>query len=233
MIYIMSDIHGAYDKFMEMLEKINFSEEDELYILGDCNDRGPKVAEVYIEIMGRKNVHCLMGNHEHMMIGGLPYPFRYLRAGLPFVRYDDYDLWVANGGDETCVSFVSAGAETVAKIYDFVLSLPFYREVECGGKKYLLVHGGLCNYDPNRELSDYTVEELVWDRGDFDAKYYPDKYDKIIVGHTPTFLIRKDRPTSIYHGKGNVIDIDCGAIYSDYGGRLACLCLDTMEEFYV
>ena len=39
MIYVMSDIHGKYDKFIKMLELIEFSENDELYILGDIFDR--------------------------------------------------------------------------------------------------------------------------------------------------------------------------------------------------
>ena len=35
MIYVMSDIHGMYDKYIEMLELINLREHDSLYILGD------------------------------------------------------------------------------------------------------------------------------------------------------------------------------------------------------
>lgn len=30
MKYVMSDIHGCYDEFINMLELINFSDEDEL-----------------------------------------------------------------------------------------------------------------------------------------------------------------------------------------------------------
>lgn len=35
MIYAMSDLHGCYDKYIKMLEKINFGDNDTLYILGD------------------------------------------------------------------------------------------------------------------------------------------------------------------------------------------------------
>lgn len=35
MKYIMSDIHGCYEEYIELLEKIGFSEEDQLYVLGD------------------------------------------------------------------------------------------------------------------------------------------------------------------------------------------------------
>ena len=39
--YVVSDIHGEDDRFHAMLQKINFSKEDTLYILGDVVDRGP------------------------------------------------------------------------------------------------------------------------------------------------------------------------------------------------
>ena len=41
MIYAMSDLHGCYDKYIKMPEKINFGDDDTLYILGDIVDRGP------------------------------------------------------------------------------------------------------------------------------------------------------------------------------------------------
>lgn len=39
--YVISDIHGQYDMFMELLEKIPLKDSDTLYILGDVVDRGP------------------------------------------------------------------------------------------------------------------------------------------------------------------------------------------------
>lgn len=38
--YVMSDIHGCYEEYRKMLDKIRFSKEDILYILGDILDRG-------------------------------------------------------------------------------------------------------------------------------------------------------------------------------------------------
>jgi serine/threonine protein phosphatase 1 len=34
-IYAISDIHGCYDEFIKMLQKIDFSKKDELYIIGE------------------------------------------------------------------------------------------------------------------------------------------------------------------------------------------------------
>ena len=37
--YVISDIHGNYEAYMRLLEKIRFSESDTLYVLGDILDR--------------------------------------------------------------------------------------------------------------------------------------------------------------------------------------------------
>ena len=64
MIYAMSDLHGCYDKYKNMLEKINLSENDTLYILGDVVDRGKDGIKILLDIMKRKNIVPLLGNHD-------------------------------------------------------------------------------------------------------------------------------------------------------------------------
>ena len=65
------------------------------------------------------------------------------------------------------------------------------------------------------------------DRHDPSKDYFDDKDIYVITGHTPTMIYTGK--AEIYHSSNNIC-IDCGACM---GGRLACLCLDTMEEFYV
>ena len=111
--------------------------------------------------------------------------------------------------------------------------MPLYRETEIEGRKFVLVHGGLDHFSSSRSLSDYEPNEILWCRPDPDTVYYPDKY--IVFGHTPVQILavgegEEEAPAKIYH-KGKLIGIDCGCIFQ--GGQLGCLCLDTMEEFYV
>ena len=233
MKYAMSDLHGRYDKYTEMLKKINFSGEDELYLIGDLCDRGPQAAQIYLDAMSRNNVHCIMGNHEKMLLEALPNSFGFLLKKYGHYPSLDFDIWSACGGGRTCASLIEAGIDYTLDIYNYILTFPFYRVVDVEERKYLLVHAGIDNYDRTKLLGDYLPEELVWYGCDHDATYYPMLFDKIIVGHTPTFLINPDKPVRIYRGKGNVIDIDCGAVFEEDGGRLACLCLDTMEGIYV
>ena len=39
--YAISDLHGQYKMFLKFLEKVEFSDKDSLYMLGDAIDRGP------------------------------------------------------------------------------------------------------------------------------------------------------------------------------------------------
>ena len=56
-----------------------------------------------------------------------------------------------------------------------------------------------------------------------------DKGDLVIFGHTPTIHFQNVRPWSIWKSD-EAIGIDCGCGYPE--GRLACLRLDDMMEFY-
>ena len=55
MIYIMSDIHGNIKAFHSIMEQINLTEEDTLYILGDVIDLNPYGIELLQEIMKMPN----------------------------------------------------------------------------------------------------------------------------------------------------------------------------------
>ena len=63
--YVISDIHGCYDDLRSMLEKINFSDTDQLIMAGDYIDRGKQSYEI-LKWMEQcpSNVLLLRGNHE-------------------------------------------------------------------------------------------------------------------------------------------------------------------------
>lgn len=237
MTYVISDIHGCYDKYIEMLEKINFSSEDTLYILGDVIDRGPNGIKIMLDIMQRPNVVCLKGNHEAMAIDAMPHALNIIRtigtAGLKLICNDAVDLWFHNGGEITLSEFLLLPADKALAAWEYMQSMQLFREIEIGERKFVLVHGGLENFSQERPLNDYKEDEIVWFRPEEDTVFYPDKY--VIFGHTPVQLLDANKADKyavpeIYHN-GNLIDIDCGCVFSN--GRLGCLCLDTMEEFYV
>ena len=39
-VYVVSDLHGQFEVFMDGLKKVEFKDNDELYVIGDAIDRG-------------------------------------------------------------------------------------------------------------------------------------------------------------------------------------------------
>lgn len=217
-----------------MLEAISFRPEDTLYVLGDVLDRGPDGFKILLDMAARPNVVALRGNHEDMAIKALPCILKSIMypEGKTILTKDETDaieLWFQNGGESSLMDFFCMDEKQMETAWEYLLSMPLYREIEVGNQKFVLLHGGLENFSPDRALEDYTSGEILWCRPKPDTEYFQDKY--VVFGHTPVqFLVGAKKPAKIYR-KGNLIDIDCGCVYC--GGRLGCLCLDTMEECYV
>ena len=62
--YVMSDIHGDYEGYLKILDKIKFSDSDVLYINGDVIDRGMGGIKILQHMMMHSNIYPILGNHE-------------------------------------------------------------------------------------------------------------------------------------------------------------------------
>ena len=141
---------------------------------------------------------------------------------------DNLVTWQYNGSKSTIDEFGELSLDEKQDVIDFIKEFLIYEEVTVSDRDYLLIHGGLGNYSPEKDIEDYSLHELIWMRADYDVQYFKDKF--VITGHTPTqSIVDNPRPGFIYR-KNNHIAIDCGAHY--LGGRLAAICLETGEEFY-
>ncbi|MBQ8603991.1 MAG: fructose-bisphosphatase class III [Oscillospiraceae bacterium] len=212
--YCISDIHGEYDRYIKMLQLVDFSADDTMYILGDVIDRGPDSIKLLEDIIARPNVHMLLGNHEQMCLDTLG----------PVPEFGARQLWQSNGGGKTRsrLLYVCTLPQR-GKILRFMAGLPEFMDITVNGRRFHLVHG-YPGDDRHRRL---------WGRP---APYRPPPLENctVIIGHTPTSLISGDdkTPLSIWHGNG-VICIDCGCGHKTDLRRLACLRLEDMAEFYV
>ncbi len=54
------------------------------------------------------------------------------------------------------------------EVIDFIKDFTIYEELTANGKEYLLVHGGLGNYYPGKDIEEYSIKELIWDRAEYD-----------------------------------------------------------------
>ena len=231
-IYVISDIHGEYDKFMELLDKIRFKDTDTLYILGDILDRGPHPIKTLLKLMNMPNVICLVGNHELMALECLEFLIKEITDDsideMDKEMVDNLVTWQYNGSSTTIDEFSKLEKDVQQDVIEFIKDFSIYEEITVAGKNYLLVHAGLGNFSPEKDIEDYSLHDLVWVRADYDVRYFDDTY--VITGHTPTQNIDRNPNPGYIYKINNHIAIDCGAHFP--GGRLAAICLDTGEEFY-
>lgn len=233
MRYIISDIHGCYEEYKELLEKISFSSEDELFVLGDVVDRGPEPMKVFQDMMSRTNVEFLLGNHDFI--------FYFLMKKFSveiteencedYITADDilaYNSWMKRGGYPTAEDFRKLSKEEREDILDYVSNAMIYDILEQDGKEYILVHAGLGNFSPDKDLDDYELEELLESRMDYSKSYFTDNRF-VVTGHTPTFTIPVWKKEEVYIGHHHIA-VDCGCVH---GGSLAAYCLETGEATYV
>ncbi len=233
MTYVMSDIHGMYDKYIAMLDKIVFSDDDILYVLGDVVDRGEKPVDVLLDMMSRPNIFPLMGNHDFLA----KFLLKKLSVCITAENYNtqiDNDLifdiidWMREGGESTIEQFRQLDNQMRQQVLDYMDEFSLAEVIDIGDKTFILVHAGLGKFRKDKKLREYTADELLLTRPNPDVKLFDDDSIYVVMGHTPT---KKFTGKCEILKTNNNIFIDCGACFKD--GRLACLCLDNMEEFYV
>ena len=229
MTYAMSDLHGRYDLYMKMLEKINFCKTDKLYILGDLVDRGEEGMRIILDVAKRDNVIPLMGNHDYMALMILSSLARELRPGEAADLRELIDGWRFDGGMATYHEYKKLTPKEQKLALMTIDSFRHYAEVRIGEREFVLCHGGIRDYSDKRPLSDYTIEDLAFYREDYSKSKFAKRGKYLITGHTPTAAIDGAEEGKIYKTRDHIA-IDSGAVFG-YG--LCCICLDTMEEFYV
>jgi len=226
MIFIMSDLHGCLYKYMKMIDKIQLNSDDTLYILGDVVDRGPDGIKILLDMIERDNVFFLRGNHDQTAMTVLRSMFDSV-AGLDDELVPTLQMWIYDGGNTTLEQFMNISLENKKKVLTYLEHSKTFEEIEVNDINYLLAHTV-----PEKEIMldkcKLTLDDYIWGEPDYELKYYDDKI--IVTGHTPTGLIDKSYAGRIYI-KNNHIAVDCGAVFED--GRLGCICLDTMKEYYV
>jgi len=118
-------------------------------------------------------------------------------------------------------------SESKEAVIGYLEEFSLYEEVEVENKEFVLVHAGINNFDENKVLDEYSPEDFLFGKCNYAMRYYNDKF--LVSGHTPTFAIKEELKGKILIENNNIA-IDCGAVF---GEKLGCICLNTMQKFYV
>jgi len=216
-LFAISDIHGCFRPFYEMVVNIiELKKSDTLILLGDYIDRGEQSKEVIDFIIDLQkagfDIRALIGNHELMLIDSW---------------YDPYDmpLWSMNGGLLTLQSF---GLEDIREIdshyLDFINSLGYYLILG----NVIFVHAGFNDLAPDPFLDK---QSMIWECSPLYKN--PLLSGKTIVhGHRPKTV---EYVNMLLREKSPVIPIDTGCVYNkDTGyGLLSALEINSMTLFSV
>lgn len=224
MDYCISDIHGRYDLFCRLLDKIRFSGGDKIYVLGDIIDKGPDSIRLAKLLFSMPNVYCIAGNHEYDFL-------KYYRALMQ--QTENYDRVL-----EKLRTYFSDGTLLDWETVDRFDLLPFYVETD----KFIGVHAGL----PFRDglflpPEGARPEQLVYDRVFKEPDILPQGKMCILYGHTPVRYLTGQDEILLYPRDGAVKDsrniadyckihLDTGVVLS---GVLGCFAVNTCQSFYV
>ena len=212
MLYVTSDLHGfSLDKFKEFLERVNFSSDDFLYVLGDVIDRGPDGIKILKWLMSKPNAQLILGNHEAMMLA-CDFLFDEITeesiANLTGTKLNTYLTWTSNSAQPTLNALSAVRPSEIKYILEYLREAPLYEILTVNGRDFILVHSGLGGFSKSKKLSEYSVSELIWTRPTLADRYFDDI--TTVFGHTPTVFFGEK-----YKGKAlktdTWIDIDVGA----------------------
>lgn len=231
MIYVTSDLHGySLDKVMSLLQNAGFNYNDFLFVLGDVIDRGEDGVKMLQWMMTQPNVELLMGNHEAMFLS-CEFIFDEITdgflTGLTSHKMSLLSTWQFNGAAPTIKALSCLTSPERNNILEYIREAPLFDTVTLNGRDFLLTHSGLGHFDPNKKMSEYTPDDLLWCRPRLETEYFDDI--TVVFGHTPTFKFGEAFKGRILKTR-TWIDIDAGAAN---GYAPALLCLNTMEEFYM
>lgn len=229
MTYVVSDLHGCFEQFKRLLKEISFNDNDVMYVLGDVVDYGDESMELLCDLSMRFNVIPIVGDHDFRALRLLTELDKMLRDGVtpePEVLSEMAD-WVREGGQTTLEGFKVLDEDMREGVLEYLADFSLYEEVEVKGKKYLLLHAGIADFDPETPLEDYMPEDFITEPLDPERAYFKDV--TVVAGHIPTYEIPGGERGRIYRGDGCII-MDCGSAFDE---AMGCLCLDNGREIYV
>ena len=230
MNYVVGDIHNDARRLKGLLKRIEFGENDHLFLLGDLFDRcgyDPDPVGVYFTVTSiRSQCSIVAGNHDRLLAEYIKEYYgtkERKRKRLPDYPYNSFEILKSR--------LTQADMTALA---DWILGLPLQLEAEINGQKYLFAHAKTSAPTDRKDDGYY----LTGDDGD-DA-FYAKGIDGYVsfVGHSGNNFL--SRFGGEYVGEGfasiwrndlkNVYMMDCGCGHAT--GKLACLCIEDERRIY-
>lgn len=250
----VGDIHGCYDKLIDVLDRCKFSDSDMLYSVGDFTDRGTQNVKTLDFLMSLNNFRPVCGNHDLWN-----YEFLSNKMSL-----DAFKCWAGwNGGENTYREEVDKPSEWKEAVAVWLSDIPYRIDLgdriiihsPCYSSVYKWVREPVDNITMDTLkasdlIRDEVYDDTVWSRyiipacngylpigeeevNEKEHNYFRKFCDPIyngekiyIVGHTPL-----DHP--FFDKELGIVGIDTGAFCNkeEYGIDDGCLTIVDIDTF--
>ena len=132
------------------------------YILGDILDHGDEPIELICDLSMRYNILPVLGECEYNALKLLTELDRMLSGEAPDPEVlSEMAEWMQNGGKSTIEGFKALDADMREGVLDYLGDMALYEEATVRGKKYLLVHAGIADFDPDVSPDEYMPEDFI------------------------------------------------------------------------
>ena len=164
----ISDIHGCGNTLERLLNRLQLTTHDSLYLLGDFIDRGPNSRKVFalLDELDLQKCVCLKGNHEDMAIKAL-------------TDSNAHSMWMQHGGVAVLESYGVHHIDLLPQsLWKRIDAFEYHHDTA----NYVMVHAGL-----NTSLGEQMFDDkhaMMWQRHtSFEDD--PLKGKQLLSGHTP------------------------------------------------
>lgn len=233
--FCVSDIHGNLPLLKGLLDKLAFSQDDTLIVMGDIVERNTGSLATLRYLMALSETHdlrFLLGNCDNLVLD-------FVDEGGELLD-DFFERWIGNLGARSVLVQMASEADVplngradyprareafrarFAPELDFLRAMP---HILLNGD-YLLVHGGVPREEGLDDLIafDCMKNDHFWEQGRVFQRW-------VIAGHTPVTLYRGDIACAnpIIDEESHIISIDGGCTLK-VDGQLNALRLPTEKK---
>ncbi|MCL5128981.1 metallophosphoesterase family protein [Algibacter sp. L4_22] len=217
---VIGDIHGGLKALVQLLNKLEVKDDDNLIFMGDYVDGWSESAQVVQLLMDlSKKINCVFirGNHD-------VWCEEWLKTG------EVNQTWYVHGGKETMASYNGFTKEEKEEQIAFFENLKFYY---LDNQNRLFLHAGFTSmHGVEKEVHKPTLyfDRTLWEMAlaidnnlKIDSYFYPNRlkhYHEIYIGHTPTTNFKCDIPMNAV----NIWNVDTGAAFK---GRISGMDIET------
>lgn len=186
-LIVVSDVHGHLDRFRRLLQKVKYTSDDYLVILGDFVEKGDQVIETihFVQQLSQcKKTFVLAGNCEWALEALLTIPELAPQIPQYFKRVSSngcireiYHKLHLDDGHETMLGVQKQIAEYLKKELDFISHLP----VTLKFNQFLFVHAGI---EKRKDYENSSLSSLLEMQHFYDQGHLLNEI--VVVGHLPT-----------------------------------------------